>query len=143
MERQLTQDLELDKELECGVSRQLILECLNQMSIYDDIEARNAYLQKSGYETIRSRMLKSMSLKDFLEEIEKHACAGDQNQKAFCEQFLMLMDQNKDTYYAKALIVIEEAELTPYEFHQREKKKKKEEAELKKKQEQEAAEKKL
>ena len=87
------------------------------MSIYDDIEARNAYLQKSGYETIRSRMLKSMSLKDFLEEIEKHACAGDQNQKAFCEQFFMLMDQNKDTYYAKALIVIEEAELTPYEFH--------------------------
>jgi len=39
------------------------------------------------------------------------------------------MEKNKDVFLEKAYIVIREAELSPYEFHQREKKKKVEEKE--------------
>ena len=46
-----------------------------RMGLLIDEKERNEFLQKSGYERIRAKMLKSLSLKDFLLEIERHACA--------------------------------------------------------------------
>lgn len=75
--------VELDRELDCGVSRQLLLDCYRRMGIYLLEDERNKYLNKSGFESIRQKMLKSMSLKTFLQEIEEHACKENQNQEAF------------------------------------------------------------
>jgi hypothetical protein len=37
-----------------------------------------------------------MSLKEFLQEVEKHACGKGQNQEAFVRQFLDLVESEKD-----------------------------------------------
>ena len=60
-----------------------MLDCLQAMGIYKDEKQANEFLRKSGYDSIRSKMLKSMSLKEFLLEIEHHACALDQDQAHF------------------------------------------------------------
>lgn len=65
--------VKFDKELDTGCSRQLILDCLMKLNLYADEKERHAFLNKSGYETIRSKMLKSMTLKEFLSEIETQA----------------------------------------------------------------------
>ena len=65
--------MKLDRELDCGCSRQLVLDCLMLMGLYKDEKDRNAFYNKSGYDRMRSKMLKSMSLIEFLNEIDTHA----------------------------------------------------------------------
>ena len=43
------------------------------MGLYQDEKERNTFYNKSGYDRMRSKMLKSMSLVEFLNEIDSHA----------------------------------------------------------------------
>lgn len=63
----------LDAELKFGVSRQLVLDVLERMEIIVDQQKKLDFLNESGYESMRQKMLKSMSLKQFLTTMERYA----------------------------------------------------------------------
>jgi len=53
----------LDAELKFGVSRQLVLDVLERLGYIVDQQKKLDFLNESGYEQMRQKMLKSMSLK--------------------------------------------------------------------------------
>jgi hypothetical protein len=59
------------------------------MGLFKEEKDRNAFYNKSGYDRIRSKMLKSMSLVEFLNLIDSHAKDGDQ--QTFVTTFIELM----------------------------------------------------
>lgn len=84
------------------------------------------FLKESGYQYHRSKKLNSMSLKNFLETLEKRivdqACKDDAAKEIeLVDRFIALVEEEKDLYLERTLLEIKEHEMTPYEHAQRKK----------------------
>lgn len=85
----------LDGELKYGVSRQLVLDVFERMGIIEDQKKKLDFLNESGYEQMRQKMLKSMSLKHFLTTIERYAVKDGVEDTEFTTKFLEIIEQEK------------------------------------------------
>ena len=100
MSKQVTDKLSemfvrLDAELKFGVSRQLVLDVLERMGLIVDQQKKLDFLNESGYESMRQKMLKSMSLKQFLTTMERYAVKNSVEDEHFIKTFLELIEEEK------------------------------------------------
>ena len=94
------------------------------MDLFNKKEEETKFLDASGHSYIRSNKLNSMSLKEYLEILEKKfvdiASKDDPTKELECvDTFIKLVEDDRETFLPRTLEVIKEAEMTPYEHNQR------------------------
>ena len=62
--------VKIDRELEYGLSRQLLADCLVKMDLMEEAKEVSSFLDKSGHNYIRSKMLNSLPLMEYLQLLE-------------------------------------------------------------------------
>ena len=101
--------VKLDRDLEYGLSRQLVADCLVRMELMEADKEVNTFLDASGHQYIRSKMLNSLSLKEYLEMMEKKfVTEGSKDDSAaelrHVDTFLKVIEEEKETVSARLLI---------------------------------------
>lgn len=121
------QFVRIDRELEHGVSRQLVIDSLESQGLLEDArEEVSDILEASEYRHIRSKKLNSMSLKEYLQLVESkvyRACKDEPVKEIeLVQKFTTFMEEHKDKFYEKCIKDIEWMELSIYEQNQLKKK---------------------
>ena len=89
--------IRIDRELEFGFSRILLADCLIKMGLMDREKDLADFLASSGYNYIRSKMLNSLSMKEYLQLLENKfvevASKDDPRKELECvDTFIKLVD---------------------------------------------------
>ena len=115
-ERLAAKFVEYDRTIANGCSRQLVLDTLKRLSQkFADVKAQQEFIKRADHDMIRSRMLKSMSLKEYIQTVQECLQESEMTEADFVTRWIEVMAEEKEVYLARALKVIEEAEETPYE----------------------------
>ena len=89
--------IKLDRELEYGFSRGLVADTLITMKLMDNVGKEEAtFLDASGYNYIRSKKLNSMSLREYLEILEKKFVLEAKNELECVDTFIRLVEEDKE-----------------------------------------------
>ena len=95
--------VKIDREqVEHGFSRQLVADVLYRMQLMDKKEEEKKFLDESGFSYIRSKKLNSMTLKDFLQTLEKWivdvGCKDDPAKETeLVNRFVELVEEERHT----------------------------------------------
>lgn len=91
--------VKIDRELEYGFSRGLVADTLIEMGLMDNIGKEEAeFLDASGHNYIRSKKLNSMSLKEYLEVLEKKfvvEASEPWQELSYVEKFIEQVEKDK------------------------------------------------